>query len=235
MKKSVFAVAVLMAPGLAFATPHGARVGIGLSTMALGMSGAGASVSAGAVPALSLSLTSTPRLGYSRARVRASISESSGAAHFEQFRIGLTPNPRGGFSPVASVGVLDESVQPAAISYQVFNPQTFLVSNVTVTPPRLGVVTGFASAGLRYQHALSSSLRVRASAAALVGFGGSTTGLPPAASQGSGMGHQIGVALVYDPASLVRVTVDYSRQSLPVRGYTLTERDLALRVSCLFF
>lgn len=63
MKKSIFAVALLAAPGLAFAAPHGARIGIGASSLSLGMSGAGDSVSAGAVPALSLSLTSTPPPG----------------------------------------------------------------------------------------------------------------------------------------------------------------------------
>lgn len=120
------------------------------------------------------------------------------------------------------MGVLDESAQQPPIQYPMYG------SLVSVT-------TGFVSAGLRYQHRLAPCLRILGSVSALVGFGGSIAGMPPATSAGSGMGHQIGVALVYQPSARARVTVGYSRKALPIRGYTLTERGVSLRASYLFF
>lgn len=245
MKKNLNLLLLAALPLAAVAhTNRGARVGIGASSLSLGVSGAGTGVAAGSVPVVTLSLTSTLRLGAARTRVRASISEGRSSAsgesvRFQKFRIGLTPDPRAAFSPAASVGVLDESAQQPPMQYVSygFNPATFAptVTTVTMVFPPVSVTTGFVSAGLRYQRRLAPGLHVRGSVAAMVGFGGSTVGLPPAASQGSGVGHQIGVALVYQPSARARVTVGYGDASLPVRGYTLTQRGLIARVSYLFF
>lgn len=241
MKKSLLAVA-LMAPGLAFAnTHHGSRVALSFSTNNLTISGGGASASVGGVITTGISLTGMPRIGYSRMRVRTSIDDGrSHGASYQQFQIGLTAAPHASFSPIASLGVMSaDGVQ--APSYQVtsfsFNPTTFIGSTTTttVTPPPVSITTGFASAGLRYQRFLSPHLRVRASVAALIGIGGSTTGLPAASSSGSGVGRAVNVALVYDPTPRSQVTIGYGSESLPIRGYKLGASGLTVRAGYKFF
>lgn len=240
MKKTILAIA-LMAPGLAFASTHGSRVGLSFSTNNITINGGGASASVGGVITTGLSLTGDPRVGGSRMRVRTSLDEgrSQGAA-YQAFKIGLTPDPHAAFSPVVGIGLLSASgVQAPAYSYTnySYNPQTFSGSSttVTVTPPPVSIMTAFVSAGLRYQKFLAPHLRVRGTVSALIGIGGSTSGLPAASNSGSGVGHAIDVALVYDPTPRSQVTIGYGSESLPIRGYSLGASGLTVRAGYRFF
>ena len=237
MKKSIFAVAVVfaLAPGLAFASPHGARLQVGAFQNHVGFGGA-----AGNLSGMSLGIKGVSRrLG--GVGVRAGVSYSRGAgASLETLDVRAVANPAAALSPYLSAGVVDLSLLSGATSsattYSI-NQATGVISPVTTTTalPPTSMVMGVGFVGLRARYALNPRLLLAAHAALGAGFGGSATGLPPAAAGAtSPLATSVGLGMRYAMTRHTSVGLTYTRTSIPNRGATFLSSGVSVQVSALF-
>jgi hypothetical protein len=233
--KKLFAVAVLaLAPGIA-AAAGGARLQVGLSQNNVAFGGADGNL-AGAY--LGVSGVSR-RLGGVGVRARLSYAVGGGGASLETLAVRAVAYPRQGISPYLGLGVLDLSTLAGATSVATsyaINTTTGVISPVTTTTalPPTSLVMGVGLVGLRARYVVNPRLLLTAHAALGAGFGGSTTGLPPAAGSASQLATSLGVGMRYAMTRRLDAALTYTRTAIPVRGATYRSGEVAIQVSALF-
>ena len=232
MKKNLFAVAVLaLAPGVAAAAGGSGALRLGVSETHVGMAGASANM-----PGFSLGVGGL----YRGVGIHAGVSFARGAgASLEVLNVRATASPHAAVSPYMSVGLVDLASLSGATSSQTtygINPATGVITPTTTTQalPPMSAIMGYGFVGLRARYSLQPRVIPLAHAALGAGFGGSTTGLQPAAAAASPLATSLGVGMRYRVTRRLAAGLTYTRVVVPVRGATYRSGEVAIQVSALF-
>lgn len=232
--KNVLPLLLAALPMTALAHTHDARLQVSASQNFVTFDGASGNLSG-----LSLGVKGVSRR-LDGAGVRARLSYAvGGGASLEALAVRVVAYPRQVISAYASVGVLSLNSLSGATSVTTaysINTTTgaIIPSTTTVDLPPVSVTTGDVFVGLRAHTTLNPRLVLNAHAALGTGVGGSTTGLPAAASASNPLATSLGVGMRYRITKSLDAALTYSRTSIPIRGADLKSSGVIATVSYLF-